>query len=66
MTKRLAFYVLQIGVLDKDSPQCCEYQINQRSDFIMAPSYLTEFTPAGTTIIPKIGRAIHMELYCQK
>ncbi len=35
-TKRLAFYVLQIGVLDEVSPQKFEWQINEQHELITA------------------------------
>ncbi len=51
-TKRSAFYVLQIGVLDEVSPQKIEWQIDEQRELITAPLQ-KEFTPDGTTIIPK-------------
>ncbi len=36
-TKRLAFYVLQIGVLDEVSPQKFEWQIDEQRKLITAP-----------------------------
>ena len=36
-TKRLAYYVLQIGVLDEVSPQKFEWQIDEQRELITAP-----------------------------
>jgi hypothetical protein len=36
-TKRSAFYVLQIGVLDEVSPQKFEWQIDEQRELITAP-----------------------------
>ncbi len=36
-TKRLAFYVLQIGVLGEVSPQKFEWQIDEHRELITAP-----------------------------
>ncbi len=36
-TKRLEFYVLQIGVLDEVSPQKFEWQIDEQHELITAP-----------------------------
>ncbi len=36
-TKRLAFYVLQLGVLDEVSPQKFEWQIDEQRELITAP-----------------------------